>query len=124
MKNICKNFEIKKAYPLSNGWISSKNFWNNKAAVIECKGGYIALQSYSTIVCVLYRGKLYRTWGGYSATTSNHINRFCNMNGLKGISKKEWENMEVFNTSIKPLETKFRMGYNGQYFESFSILYM
>ena len=83
MKTICKVATMTKCYPLSGGWVSSRNHWNNRAAVIECKGGYTALQSYSTIVCVLYRGKLYRTWSGYSRTTANHISRFCEMNGLR-----------------------------------------
>ena len=52
MKTICKAATMTKCYPLTGGWVSSRNHWNNRAAVIECKGGYTALQSYSTIVCV------------------------------------------------------------------------
>lgn len=127
MKTICKAATMTKCYPLSGGWVSSRNYWNNRAAVIECKGGYTALQSYNTIVCVLYRGKLYRTWGGYSRTTANHISRFCDMNGLRRISKKEWENMPVFDTAIESLNTEFEYNYSNpymcDYFTSFKIIY-
>ena len=93
----------------------------------DLKAEATALQSYSTIVCVLYRGKLYRTWSGYSRTTANHINRFCDMNELHRISKKEWENMPVFDTAIEPLNTEFERNYNNpymcDYFTSFKIVY-
>lgn len=125
-KTICKNFEKKNAYPLSGGWVFSRNHWNNRAAIIECKGGYTALQSYGTIVLVLYRGKLYRTWSGYSRTTSNHVARFCEMYGFKKIAKSEWENMPCFLTNIEPLPIDYIYSdhfYKCDYFKKFRIVY-
>lgn len=126
MKTICKAATMTKCYPLSGGWVSSKNHWNNRAAVIECKGGYTALQSYGTIVCVLYRGKLYRTWDGYSRTTQNHICRFCEMHELHKIGKNEWKKMPCFFTNINPLPVDFIYSdnfYKCDYFKKFRIMY-
>ena len=125
-KTICKSAKMINCYPLSGGWVSSRNFWNNKAAVIECKGGYKALQSYHTIVAVIYRGKLYRTWGGYSVTTQNHINRFAQMYLSKSCNKRQWENMEVFNTSIRSLDIDYSkkcVAGLHEWYQGFRILY-
>lgn len=49
------------------------------------------------------------------------------MNGLRKISKKEWENMPVFNTAISPLNTEFEYNsinpYMCDYFKAFKIVY-
>lgn len=126
MKTICKSAVMKNCYPLSGGYISSRNFWNNKAAVIECKGGYMALQSYGTIVAVLYRGKFYRTWCGYSVTTMNHIRRFCQMYGGPALNKATWKKLHVYDTSIEPLKVKYLQDiglYRCDYFKRFKIVF-
>lgn len=70
-----------------------KSFYG-KAHVIE-EGGEKKLLSYETIVCKIDKnGNFVKTWGGYSATTMRHINSFRLENGLKAISKSEWEEME------------------------------
>ena len=63
-----------------------------KAALIENKGR-VFLQSYDTIVACIDKGKLFKLWDGYSATTARHICTFCYSFGVKPVSKKEWENM-------------------------------
>lgn len=125
---ICKNPIMAHCEPLKDGKITSRNFWNNKAAIITCKGSYKALQSYSTIVCVFYRGKIYRTWDGYSVTTMNHINRFCADMGIRNGGKKWWMSLPVYDTNIKPLDTKYYKAiyspWNGcYYYQGYKIVY-
>ena len=62
---------------------------NGKASYY--KGDYgITLRSYWTDVCRINRGRFYKMWEGYSATTLNHINEFLTIHGYKGFSKREW----------------------------------
>lgn len=127
-KMICKKAIMAHCEPLKGGKIESRNFWNNKAAIITCKGGYKALQSYSTIVCIFYRGKIYRTWGGYSVTTMNHINRFCHDMGIKNGGKKWWLSLPVYDTNIEPLDTKYYKAIyspwsDSYYYQGYKIVY-
>ena len=76
---------------------------NKKAYVITTTTGYKYLQSYETIVAVISpKGKFYRTWGGYSVTTKNHVNAFCYMYDLPGYNKKEWKNLPVYHSALRP----------------------
>lgn len=71
-----------------------KSFYN-KAKVRE-ENGNKELISYVTTVCSIdSNGGFHRLWDGYSATTMRHVNSFRMMNGLKAISKDEWDEMEV-----------------------------
>lgn len=71
-----------------------KSFYN-KAKVRE-ENGNKELISYCTTVCRIdSEGGFHRLWSDYSATTMRHVNSFRMMNGLKAISKGEWEEMEV-----------------------------
>ena len=123
---ICKKPTIKSAYPLP-GYINGRNHWNNRAAALITVNGYKALQSYGTIVCVISpKGKFYRTWCGYSRTTANHINRFCDLFNMRGYSKKEWEQLPVYDTEIKPLKIDFLQDiglYRCDYYRKFKIIY-
>ena len=83
-----REFELK---PIGN----QKSFYG-KALVIACNNGNTYLQSYQTIVCMIdNNGNFKRLWHGYSATTAKHIDSFRRLYNLPGISKKEWERMEV-----------------------------
>ena len=76
--------KIRELCPIDN----RKSFYG-KAKVIE-KNGRELLRSYDTVV--IYRdrkGKLHRTWGGWSATTGRHIHAFC------GLGKAEWDKLPV-----------------------------
>ena len=64
-----------------------------KKATLHQIGKRVFLQSYDTIVAYIANGKLFKLWDGYSVTTSRHIQAFCYTYGVKGPSKKEWENM-------------------------------
>ena len=63
---------------------SHKSFWG-KAEVIALKDGTKVLRSYSTYVAMIKDGIVYRTWGGWSATTGRHIKSFI------GLNKKQYE---------------------------------
>ena len=65
-----------------------KSFYG-KALVIE-KNGRELLRSYDTVVAYRDRkGKLHRTWPGWSATTGRHIYAFC------GKHKAEWDKLPI-----------------------------
>ena len=65
-----------------------KSFYGKAIVCFEKEGE--VLYSYSTPVMVRRPdGKLERLWSGWSATTGRHVKAFC------GISKKEWDKMEV-----------------------------
>ena len=67
---------------------SRKSFYGKAFVRIDRKEE--TLYSYNTPVMVRRPdGKLERLWGGWSATTGRHVKAFC------GISKKEWDKMEV-----------------------------
>ena len=54
------------------------------------------LKSYDTIVCTLDKDGFHRTWGGWSATTSRHVDAFRRgICGLPSISKAEWCKLPV-----------------------------
>lgn len=63
---------------------------NNKATFYKDDRGGLVLRSYTTDVLRLYRGRVYKLWQGYSATTARHIDEFMNMNGYRGICKHDW----------------------------------
>ena len=63
---------------------------NKKATWYTDEKGAKVLRSYYTDVCKLYRGRVYKLWQGYSATTARHIDKFMDMNGYRGISKHDW----------------------------------
>lgn len=72
----------------------AKSFYGK--AIVNEHHGVKDLLSYTTTVCRIDRsGEFHRLWGGYSATTMRHINSFRYENGMKAISKSEWEEMEV-----------------------------
>lgn len=72
---------------------------NGKASYYKSDKGVI-LRSYYTDVCRIYRGRFYKTWVGYSATTLNHINEFLTIHGYKNISKREWIELP-YNKGVK-----------------------
>lgn len=87
-----------------------------KAALIK-KEGRVFLQSYDTIVACIDKGKLFKLWDGYSATTARHIYTFCYSFGVKPVSKKEWENMPLSRVK-KPYRED--LNYKANYFNPYS----
>lgn len=66
-----------------------KSFYG-KAIVTVHSSGTETLESYGTPVLRKDSdGSLHRLWEGWSLTTGRHIKAFC------GITKKEWDKMEV-----------------------------
>ena len=66
-----------------------KSFYG-KAIVVIDNDGTETLYSYNTpVIRRRTDGKLERLWDGWSATTGRHVAAFC------GISKKEWNKMEM-----------------------------
>jgi len=59
------------------------------------ENGVPILVSYWTEVAKIVDGRLVRLWGGWSATTSKHVSRFCRMFNVPAPSKKDWESMKV-----------------------------
>lgn len=76
---------------------------NNKASIRTGPKGDKILTSYYTDVAMIYRGRLYKLWQGYSVTTLNHINEFLALYGYKAINKHEWINIDN-GKSIKPIK--------------------
>lgn len=76
---------------------------NNKASIRTGPKDNKILTSYYTDVAMIYRGRLYKLWQGYSVTTLNHINEFLALYGYKAISKYEWINIDN-GKSIKPIK--------------------
>ena len=71
-----------------------KSFYG-KAIVTESNGEKV-LTSYETEVAKIdNKGRFIKLYGGYSATTMNHINAFRIMNELESITKNQWNNMET-----------------------------
>jgi len=83
-------------YELKPAVQNRKSFYG-KARVILA-GPLKLLKSYETIVCYIdAAGVLHRTWAGWSATTSRHVDAFAFHVGhaARGIGKAEWEKMPV-----------------------------
>jgi len=76
-----------------------KSFYG-KAKVFKC-GKTIVLRSYDTMVCAIYRGKFYKLWDGYSATTMRHINSFLYEYGIDGGGEKWWDDLPMASKSVK-----------------------
>lgn len=74
---------------------TTQKSYYGKAIVYDCHKG-VFLQSYQTIVAYIDKaGNFHRLWYGYSRTTSNHIDDFRRLYGMKKISKSQWEKMDV-----------------------------
>ena len=70
---------------------TTQKSYYGKAAVIDNEDGYKSLRSYETIVCAFdpESGKFSRLWGGWSRTTSRHVNDFRRLFGLPAMSQKK-----------------------------------
>ncbi len=69
----------------------NKSFYG-KAKIYDCGNGLYALLSYDTTVAMgKMDGTIYRTWGGYSATTMRHIQSFAAFLGTAVGGKRDWE---------------------------------
>lgn len=68
-----------------------------KAKVVYGDDGVIMLKSYDTLVAKIENGKLVRMWGGWSATTMNHIKDFCAQFEIPCGNKKWWCDMPCEN---------------------------
>lgn len=80
-----KQYEI---YPIDN----RQSFYGKAWVEENLNTGTKYLYSYGTLVARLNKdGKLTRCWGGWSATTSRHVDSFV---GRK-MSKREWESLPV-----------------------------
>lgn len=93
-------------YKKNNGTKTTRKnaFWT------ETKNGIKYLVSYTTIVASIDTdGNFHRFWNDYSVTTMNHINRFCELFGIRGYSKADWNKLTVekvdYNDylSVRPL---------------------
>lgn len=67
-----------------------KSFYGK--AIVTISNGIQTLTSYTTDVARIdTQGNFEKLWNGYSVTTMNHVNSFRIINGLRPISKSEWE---------------------------------
>ena len=99
-----------------NPVVSRNKSYYKKAKVIEFKGVKY-LKSYDTIVCAITaENEFIRLWGGYSATTKNHINDFCALYGFETMNKKTWENMDVKSFPVPVEVLKVPMAYKADYY--------
>lgn len=78
-----------------------RSYYGKARVVSYGTDGSLTLISYSTPVCVWDAKEkvLYRTWGGWSATTMRHVNSFIDTycEGWPRLTKKEWESQYVHN---------------------------
>lgn len=92
-----REIRLKNSYELIP-YVTARKSFNHKAIVNIMDNGIKCLVSYDTLVCVINtKGKLVKTWDDWSVTTAMHIDSFLKSNGLKAISKKEWQKMKVSN---------------------------
>ena len=97
MKTIAKNQTVKEVYELKPRWNHPKSF-HGKANVIVTRSGYKLLQSYETIVCVISpKGKVYKTWDGWSATTASHLESFT----TEYRGKRDWMEKPCYISGVK-----------------------
>ena len=83
---------------------TTQKSYYGKAVVIE-EADEIMLRSYNTIVCKIDRnGEFKRIWGGYSATTMNHINDFRRAFRLAPLNKKAWVSLPCATISRYSVE--------------------
>ena len=68
---------------------------NGKATWYKDDKGAKVLRSYYTDVCKIYRGRIYKLWQGYSATTSRHIEKFMKMKTEKKMMKINIEKKDL-----------------------------
>lgn len=97
MKNNLENLHIVTLNP--SQYERRKSFYN-KAKLFVC-GNTVVLRSYDTFVCALYRGRFYRLWDDYSATTMRHINSFIDEYGLTGGGKSWWMNLPICSDKVR-----------------------
>ena len=71
-----------------------KSFYH-KAEVCVREDGTITLYSYSTPCACVKGDRLFRLWGGWSATTGRHVNAFANLLGFGPLGKATWDSLEV-----------------------------
>lgn len=80
-----------------------------KAKIIFEDNGVIKLQSYDTVVARIENGKFIKMWGGWSATTMNHILDFCKQFEIPSGNKKWWCELPCEDDTL----TRYRVvGYN------------
>lgn len=90
-----------------------KSFYG-KAVIIK-SGNRVFLQSYNTIVAYIYGGKLFRTWDGWSKTTSLHIDAFCREYGIDAPSKKACEAMTVKPVDVHAVALNYTTRFYNNY---------
>lgn len=90
-----------------------KSFYG-KAVIIK-SGNRVFLQSYDTIVAYIYGGRLFRTWDGWSKTTSLHIDAFCREYGIQSPNKKAWEAMPVKPVDISGVALNYTTSFYNNY---------
>ena len=79
----------------------SQKSYNGKAKVKTFTYGktrFDILLSYDTAVAAVVtttEKRVFRTWGGYTATTAKHLQSFHLLMGLKFGGKAEWEKLPV-----------------------------
>lgn len=73
-------------------YTNQKSFYKKALVYTDGKGNF-ALQSYNTIVAVIVKDKMFRTWQGYSRTTQIHINEFTNQILNKDCFKTDYLNL-------------------------------
>lgn len=83
-------------YELKPKYNRAKSFYE-KAHVIIYDNGIKVLRSYETdVIRKNADGTFSRLWNDWSATTARHVNEFIMQEGRAcGISKAEWQKMEV-----------------------------
>lgn len=94
-----KSFEMPEGMVDKNGNLVPRcgrksYYWKARVVSLDTGDGCL-LMSYSTVVAVYQRGKFFRTWGGWSATSARHIKSFCLWLGLPTMSKAKWDALPV-----------------------------
>ena len=64
-------------------------------AKVHINDNMYTLYSYDTRICTVANGKLYRHWGGYTATTMRHIKSFLVITRQPGGGKKWWDSLPI-----------------------------
>lgn len=72
----------------------------DRAAIIYHTNNSVILRSYYTDIAVIYKGKFYKIWKGFTVTTLKHINLFREENSFPTLNKREWIELPVYENVI------------------------
>lgn len=72
----------------------------DRAAIIYHTNNSVLLRSYYTDIAVIYKGKFYKIWKGFTVTTLKHINLFRQEYSFSTLTKRDWIELPIHENVI------------------------